>query len=262
MSSIDSKTFALKTATGSNPAKIAPKPPSALSAALTSMSNNFPGYCYDMFMFFKTDIFRFTMLIIYYLIGGAFYYHYEGWTTVQCIYFITASISTVGYGQLHPTTDNSRVWTVFYIVPGVFLFVAAVKHFAGKHLYNLHSYIVDAISPQVVVSRTTKCERNCVLSVVMLIVIDIIGTIGYCVSENWSIATGWYWATMTLFTVGYGDLTIHNDSTRSFGIFFLYFTCFFYVVGIRNFFEMYQERAARAGDSKGVSDTEVLMSVL
>ena len=217
-----------------------------------------------MLMFFKTDIIRFTMLIIYYLIGGAFYNHYEGWTTVQSIYFITASISTVGYGQLHPTTDNSRVWTVFYIVPGVFLFMAAVKHFAGKHLYNLHSYIVEMITPQLIATKTTRCERNCAFSIFMIILIDIIGTIGYCASEGWSVATGWYWATMTFFTVGYGDLMITSDSTRSFGIFFLYFSCFVYVVGIRNFFDLYQERARRAAgvESKGISDNEVLMAVL
>jgi hypothetical protein len=37
-------------------------------------------------------------VVLFYLVGVLYYKSSEGWTTADCIYFITVSITTVGYG--------------------------------------------------------------------------------------------------------------------------------------------------------------------
>ena len=43
----------------------------------------------------------------------------ERWTVVDSLYFIMATISTVGYGDFYPTNNASSIFTTFWIVLGV-----------------------------------------------------------------------------------------------------------------------------------------------
>lgn len=57
--------------------------------------------------------------IIILAVGSVFYMQVEGWDFWQALYFCVTSLTTVGYGDLHPTTDFSRIFTTFYILVGV-----------------------------------------------------------------------------------------------------------------------------------------------
>jgi hypothetical protein len=59
-------------------------------------------------------------------IGTVSYRILEGWTWIQAFYFAVATISTVGYGDLSPTTDGSRLFTAIYILVGVAIAVSAL----------------------------------------------------------------------------------------------------------------------------------------
>jgi hypothetical protein len=45
------------------------------------------------------------------------------WTTTDAFYFTVATISTVGYGDFHPTNDSSRTFIIFYTFVGTGLLV-------------------------------------------------------------------------------------------------------------------------------------------
>lgn len=50
-----------------------------------------------------------------------FYHFVESWTWVDAFYFSSVAITTVGFGDLSPTTDASKLFTVFYIFMGLSL---------------------------------------------------------------------------------------------------------------------------------------------
>lgn len=52
-------------------------------------------------------------------IGSVFYMQVEGWDFWQALYFCVTSLTTVGYGDFHPTNDVSRIFTTFYVLIGV-----------------------------------------------------------------------------------------------------------------------------------------------
>lgn len=75
----------------------------------------------------------FTLLII---IGAAtFYHHVEGWHWFDSFYFSIITISTVGYGDLSPHTFAGKLFTIFYILIGLGLFVSVTANL-GSHLYH------------------------------------------------------------------------------------------------------------------------------
>ncbi len=51
---------------------------------------------------------------------GTFMYRYlEGWEWIDCLYFSVVTLTTVGYGDIAPTTSAGKMFTIFYIVLGL-----------------------------------------------------------------------------------------------------------------------------------------------
>ncbi|MFV0493376.1 MAG: potassium channel family protein [Pseudorhodobacter sp.] len=60
-------------------------------------------------------------------------YHWvEGWGWIDAVYFSVITISTIGYGDLTPQTNIGKVFTIFYVIIGLGLFVAAVTAIANS----------------------------------------------------------------------------------------------------------------------------------
>ena len=76
----------------------------------------------------KDAEFRALLLVLVGLLvsGTIFYSTVEGWGLLDALYFSVATLATVGYGDLHPTTPLSKVFTIVYIVLGVGVFVAFI----------------------------------------------------------------------------------------------------------------------------------------
>jgi len=58
-------------------------------------------------------------LVVLIAIGTIFYHSVENWSWTNSFYFSVSTITTVGYGDLYPTSDASKIFTSFYILIGV-----------------------------------------------------------------------------------------------------------------------------------------------
>ena len=69
-----------------------------------------------------------AILTIVLLLSGTFFYsHAEKWNILDSLYFCTMTMTTIGYGDLAPTSDLSKIFTMLYafISIGVFVSLAA-----------------------------------------------------------------------------------------------------------------------------------------
>ena len=91
------------------------------------------------------------VLLLYFLVGYAFYNDVEGWDWVDTVYFSICTITTVlllrlvgsdahfllfgrtqvGYGDLHAVKDSSKIFTIFYQFIGFALAGAALVTMAN-----------------------------------------------------------------------------------------------------------------------------------
>ncbi|AZL60185.1 two pore domain potassium channel family protein [Tabrizicola piscis] len=60
----------------------------------------------------------------------------EGWRWIDALYFSVVTIATVGYGDLAPKTDGGKLFTVFYIMGGIGLFVSFASALSRQIIEN------------------------------------------------------------------------------------------------------------------------------
>jgi len=72
--------------------------------------------------------------LVAYLATGVIAYSVflEGWSIVDSLYFCCVTFSTVGYGDLCPSSRASRIFTVFFGVGGIAFLGAAVAAVGGR----------------------------------------------------------------------------------------------------------------------------------
>ncbi len=82
--------------------------------------------------------FRFLLIFIILLLIGStvFYTKIEHWTIIDALYFSIMTMATVGYGDLAPTTDISKLFTIIYTFLSIGGFVSFTAKFVQMIFIN------------------------------------------------------------------------------------------------------------------------------
>lgn len=84
-------------------------------------------------------------------LGTVVFHWLEGWSRIQSFYFSVVTITTVGYGDLSPSSDASRLFTSIYILVGVSIGLATLGIIGARILeYRLRKFDI----------RKTKQEQQ------------------------------------------------------------------------------------------------------
>ena len=63
----------------------------------------------------KNLYFAIGLVLTLFLIGTFAYEYVEGWDWITSVYFISASMTTIGYGDVVPKTNLGRLMTVAFV---------------------------------------------------------------------------------------------------------------------------------------------------
>jgi voltage-gated potassium channel len=64
------------------------------------------------------------------LIGTLYYANAEGWRLLDALYFSVVTLTTIGFGDLAPTTDGAKVFTIVYSFVGIGIIAAFITSLA------------------------------------------------------------------------------------------------------------------------------------
>src|SRR5271165_2632601 len=59
------------------------------------------------------------LLVLLVIVGVVGFHFIEGWSYFDGFYMVLTTITTIGYGEIHPLSHTGRVFNTFIIVAGV-----------------------------------------------------------------------------------------------------------------------------------------------
>jgi len=75
--------------------------------------------------------------VLFWILAGTVVFHIvEDWSWIQSLYYSVVTLTTVGYGDVVPTTDLSRLVAVVYILFGVAIMLASLTSIGRTLIEN------------------------------------------------------------------------------------------------------------------------------
>lgn len=59
--------------------------------------------------------------------GTVAYHFIEGWAWIDSVYFSVITLTTIGYGDFSPETDEGKLFTIFYIIIGIGIILSFIN---------------------------------------------------------------------------------------------------------------------------------------
>jgi voltage-gated potassium channel len=111
-----------------------------------------------------------AFLLIFVLLGSGTvaYNQLEGWSYVDSLYFTSMTVTTVGYGDFVPSSDISKLFTVFFSFAGISIALVILVTIGGEYYkkerrmisYRLKTYMDNRKKKQAVRKRKQTMEAK------------------------------------------------------------------------------------------------------
>ena len=211
----------------------------------------------------------FLMALMYLLLGMLVYNQLEGWKPLYAFYFSIVTITTVGYGGhgLEPTDDGTRVFSIFYTYVGLFMVASRVLNLVTVTLNRRTHYyaqLAEFEATTKVSSVESKGDEDAPLHLAeppsalryylvnlalingMLFGATFLGAGIFCACESDAglrYVDAFYFAWITVTTIGYGDWALTNDTSIGFNCAFILLTAVMFTFLAGKMSELAAERA-------------------
>ncbi|XP_037551315.1 potassium channel subfamily K member 16-like [Nematolebias whitei] len=139
----------------------------------------------------------------------------SNWDFSSSFFFAGTVVTTIGYGNLSPSTMSGQVFCVFYALCGIPLNLAFLKQL-GKwltiHLGRLERGMVAVVPRKRAVEALTVSFFFITGSLLFLVIPPLL----FSYVEGWTFGEGFYFSFITLSTIGFGDYVVGTDPEKEY----------------------------------------------
>ncbi|KAM6463908.1 potassium channel subfamily K member 17 [Liasis olivaceus] len=137
------------------------------------------------------------------------------WDFTGSFFFSVSAVTTIGYGNLSPSTVVSQVFCIFFALFGIPLNLILLNRIgqlmlSGVHLCALH--LGEKFHCQ---RGAAILTRTCAL-VTGLLLFLLLPPLLFTAIEGWTYEEGFYYSFITLSTIGFGDYVIGMNPKRTY----------------------------------------------
>ncbi|XP_030055118.1 potassium channel subfamily K member 17 [Microcaecilia unicolor] len=129
------------------------------------------------------------------------------WKFAGSFFFCVTVVTTIGYGNLSPSTTGGQIFCIFYALVGIplnLILLNRIGQWMSSWVHRCSSVLGKRLSrPRMAKALTGSCALGLGLLLFFLLPPILFNSI-----EDWSYSEGIYYAFITLSTIGFGDYVI------------------------------------------------------
>lgn len=246
-------------------------------------------YDFDDFVLTNaTGVFKMCLFYLggYFVIAVvSFSYVFEKWSIIDSLYFSVSLLTTVGYGDLVPSSDATRLFLVWFSLYGVGIlgiFLGIIGYALAEMQQNWVEQLQTGNARATLKALADASESNVsdrsqrsqhhhkslameVLKIILLespilvLVLVLALIMGYF--EGWSAIQSIYFAVISVTTVGFGDVAPERDGTRLFAVLFIPIAVAVFGEIIARIAGLYISRQVRTIEKKFLSRSITLLDL-
>ena len=208
----------------------APKPGSPEATSGAAASTKEPSTPLLLRLMSKIPIGAYTFMIVWLVWMPLFtvvYVFVEEWEPWQAFVFVATCISTIGSGNVAPTTQTGRLLTIVCGLVGIPLTFGAIA-WVGQvslHIVELQLKLASKIFRK---GRPVANKMRVMACFNLLIGVYLHAVIVYSVAEEWPVLDSVYYVFTSFATIGFGDVepmpSMELDETRHFSFYHFWHT--------------------------------------
>ncbi|XP_061599696.1 potassium channel subfamily K member 17 [Cololabis saira] len=143
-------------------------------------------------------------------------YTTEGfWKFTSSAVFAATVVTTIGYGNMSPSSTAGQIFCVFFALFGIPLNVVVLNR-VGKYMLAIERNISDFLQEKTGRKKCTRFFVHLISYICGAVLFFVVPMIVFQLHEGWTYSQAIYYCFITLSTIGFGDFVADNNPDRSY----------------------------------------------